>query len=189
MSSTIISNKISSGYSWTLTTKLGHMIKDAEALFGTRDPNFTILGIEFWDEGFPNIWYPGECNHIAIRLTKNCLLDFNEGVFQLAHEVVHCIGPGGGFLPVNVLEEGMATYFSVNYTKKSGHGDYSQINDMKYKRALDLFTELYKIDSQIINKTRKYQSTISLIKVEDILKANPQVPYPLAHSLILPIWN
>ena len=35
------------GFLWTLTTRLGKLLFDAEQQFGPRDPSWTILGIEF----------------------------------------------------------------------------------------------------------------------------------------------
>ena len=47
MSSIFISNPITDGHSWTITSKLGHIIRTAEEKYGPRDFSYTILGVEF----------------------------------------------------------------------------------------------------------------------------------------------
>lgn len=183
MASTMISQQISNGYSWTLTTKLGHILKQAESLFGQRDMSYTILGVEFYHLPRPQVWYPGACKHISIQLTVNCLTDINDGVFQLAHEIVHCLSPTGGQNHANVLEEGIATYFSVDYTANNGHGNYSNINDPKYQNAYNLYGQLIAIDPNIIKKVRQIQPTISLISSADLTTANNLIPLNLADDL------
>ena len=54
-------------FTWTLVSRFGEMIRDVEALFGPRDRDYTLLGIEF-SGTIPQIWFPGNCQHIAIQL-------------------------------------------------------------------------------------------------------------------------
>ena len=39
------------GYTWTLASRLGEMLKLAEERYGPRDAGYTILGVEFADDG------------------------------------------------------------------------------------------------------------------------------------------
>jgi len=113
MSTTMIAQQIPNGFSFTLTSKLGDILNFAEAQYGLRDYSYTILGIEFYNLPNPQIWYPQDCKHIAIQLTTRCLIDFNEGIYELAHEAIHCLSPTEGKFPATVLEEGIATYFEL----------------------------------------------------------------------------
>lgn len=183
MASTIIAKPISGGYSFTLTSKFGDILNQAEYLYGKRDQSFTILGLEFMDSSNPQIWYPQNCKHIVIQLNSKCLHDFNEGIFELAHETIHCLSPSEGKFPATVLEEGIATFFSINYTKKGGYGDFSNIPNPKYKNAFDKFSQFINYDNLIIKKVREVQPVISLIKYTDILKINNNVPEELAKKL------
>ena len=79
---------IPNGGTWTLTTYFGQMLSEAEELYGRRDLNWTPIGVEFFASTVPHIWFPGNRNHIAIRLTLSALNDLNEALWQLAHEVV-----------------------------------------------------------------------------------------------------
>jgi len=181
MSSIFISHKTPNGYSWTITSKLGHILKAAEEKYGPRDYSYSILGIEFNQDGHPRIWYPGNDKHIIIQISMNCLNDFNRAVFQVAHEVIHCLCPTGTN-NVNVLEEGLANLFSIEYALQNDNGVWTS-NDHRYTDASELVKQLLSYDIEIIKKLRLVQPTISLIDKDLILKVNSNVPINLAESL------
>lgn len=182
MSSIFISNPIQNGHSWTITCKLGHILRTAEARYGERDKSYTLLGVEFTSLNNPQTWYPGNCKNIAIQITMNCIDDINRAVFQVAHEVIHCLCPTGG-QNANILEEGLANLFSIDYCKENGHGDNWTSNKQEYTDATELVRQLLKIDNDIIKKLRSAQPTISLIDKELILKTNSNIPNNLANNL------
>src|SRR3990167_6713780 len=105
---TLIAKPITSGYTWTLTSRLGSLLQLAESQFGARDKDYTILGIEFGSTG-PFIWYPGNCKNIAIQLSLESLKSEHCALYELAHECIHLLSPTGK-KNANVLEEGLATY-------------------------------------------------------------------------------
>lgn len=53
----LLAKELKHGFTWTLPSRLGDMLADAEMMFGERDHSWTILGIEFALTG-PMIWYP-----------------------------------------------------------------------------------------------------------------------------------
>lgn len=181
MSTIFISYPISGGYTWTITSKLGHILRTAEEKYGTRDYSYTILGIEFNQDKCPRIWYPGNCKHIIIQITIDCINDINRAVFQVAHEAIHCLSPTGT-KAANVLEEGLASLFSIDYTYENGNGIWT-LNDPKYEYASELVKQLISIDFEIIKKIREIQPTISLINKDLIMKINSNVPEKLADDL------
>lgn len=183
MATTMICQEIQGGFSWTLTSKLGDILTQAEQAFGKRDMTWTILGVEFYHLPNPQVWYPGNRNHISIQLTINCLTNFNEGVYQLAHEVVHCLSPTGGRFPATVLEEGIATFFAVDYATRNGHGDYSHIADPRYLNAFNLYQQLTTISPNIIRDIRLSHPTISQLTALDLTNFNNQIPADLADQL------
>lgn len=169
-------------WKWTLTSILGDSLAKAESQFGQRDKDYTILGIEFVDQPQPCIWYSSSSRlgkHIIIRLMINCVEDFNQGVFQLTHEVIHCLSPIGPAIAATVLEEGLASYFSQEYSKNHGN----LVNSGNYLEARNLVEELLAIDIDIIKKLREIQPTISLITEAEILSVNDSVPQRLARDL------
>jgi hypothetical protein len=117
------------------------MLREAEGLYGIRDRSFTILGVEF-REGVPQIWFPGDCNHIAIQLGTDALNDVNKALFQLAHECVHLLDPVI-FPQASVLEEGLATTFSLAYVRRSNpsYETGSAKYDAAHRRVEQLLTQ------------------------------------------------
>lgn len=166
-------------WAWTLTTILGDSLKKAEQRFGKRDSEYAILGIEFVDLPVPYLWFLNDSKQIVIRLTLPCKDDFSQGVFQLAHEVVHCLSPVKAG-EATILEEGLATLFSKEYS--INHGRLVPA-DQKYLNACNLAEQLLKIDKEIIKKLRNVQPTISLITEANILSVNNSIPVTLAHDL------
>ena len=67
------------------------MLHEAERSFGQRNKDYTILGIELADIKQPQIWFPGDCRHIIIQLTEDCINAMDKALFQLAHETIHCL--------------------------------------------------------------------------------------------------
>ena len=181
MSSIFISQSTPQGHSWTIISKLGHIIRTAEEKYGLRDYTYTILGVEFNQDGHPRIWYPGDCKHVIIQISMDCLDDINRAVFQVAHEAVHCLCPTGTD-NANVLEEGLANLFSIEYTLANENGVWSS-NDQRYTEASELVKQLLSFDSEIIKKLRLVQPTLSNIDSNLILKTNPNVPVALADKL------
>src|SRR5437763_183874 len=98
------------GFTWTLPSRLGALLNEAERLYGERDRSYTILGVEF-GPGDPQIWFPGNRRHIVIQLADNALENTALAVYQLAHETIHLLSPTGT-ANAPVLEEGLATAFA-----------------------------------------------------------------------------
>ena len=180
MSAIFISHPTPNGYSWTITSKLGHILRTAEEKYGKRDYSYTILGVEFSQDG-PMIWYPGNCRNIIIQISMNCIDDMNRAVFQVAHEAIHCLSPIGR-KNANVLEEGLANLFSIEYTGENGNGIWTA-NGPKYTAASELVKQLIAFDVGIIKKIREFQPTISLIDKDLIMQINSNVPEELADDL------
>src|SRR5689334_8635258 len=106
-----------SGYSWTLASRLGEALREAQARFGPRDPEWTILGYEF-GPGAPQLWYPsGGSKMVIIQLADNARENAVTAYWQLAHECVHLLAPGGKLGTETVLEEGAAALFADDYAR------------------------------------------------------------------------
>lgn len=128
------------GWSSTLTSQLGHILEEAETLYGARDKKYTILGIEFRNAG-PQTLLRRSNKYLSIQLSIGCLNDFNEGVYQLAHEAIHCLRPAFNEGQNTYLEEGMATYFATKYVRENLN-ETKEPNpcDAKYLEAYNDFT-------------------------------------------------
>jgi hypothetical protein len=175
---------IEGGHSWTIISKLGDIINAAETRYGKRDYSYTILGVELTCDPVPKIWYPGNCRNIIIQITNNCLNDIDRAVFQTAHEVIHCLGPNKKSR-TNVLEEGLATLFAIQYFNENSHGNlYAE--EPEYKNACYLANSFLSIDPDIIKKLREVEPTISLITKEMIVDINPDIQQELIEKLLEP---
>ena len=134
-----ISKPIGTAASFTLTTRLGEMLRMAEERYGQRDCEFTLLGIEFWP-GVPHLWFPGpsDCKHIAIRIGIDAIYDPIKAHFQLAHECIHLLSPVIGM--ASLLEEGLAVTFSLDYVQRIFGVNYLT-GDSRYDKAKGLLDE------------------------------------------------
>lgn len=172
------------GYTYTYTSLLGVMLRLAEEKYGERDKNYTLLGFEFC-AGIPQIWYPDSCKHIIIQMSLECLTEIERGCYQLAHECIHLLSPLGK-RSANILEEGLATYFSGWYMqeKKSANRWHSGLDS--YTHAERLVTQLLALDPNAIKVLRQEEPTISKISSQLILKYYPTLPEETAIKLAEP---
>lgn len=177
---------IEGGYSWTIISLLGTILKDAEGLYGERDRSFNILGVELCDQEQPQTWYPGGWNgqkDVIIQITKDCENNLKKAIFQVSHEVIHCLCPKPG-RHANVLEEGLATLFSTNESNKFGTGYHP--GSLLYISAMEIVEELLSYDETIIKKARMMEPDISLITKEMLLAFHPSIKDDLLEILLKP---
>jgi hypothetical protein len=171
----------------TLTTdyynkKLREIINHAEELFGQADKKITINPILFADSTVTQIVAE---NEIQIVLPKYCLNDEVQGIYQLSHEAVHCLGHPGRFSPVTMLEEGIATFFQTKYYNPQAF----LVPEDRYGIAYRLFDEMYSINKDLIRKIRSTKPTISYITADDILNVDLNVPVKLAAEITEPFYR
>jgi len=133
----LVARPIDGGFTWTLASRLGDFLAQAERQLGPRNRTFTILGVEF-REGVPKVWFPGNCGHVIVQLGVSAMQDSNRALFQLAHECVHLLDPSPG--GTNKLEEGLATHFALEVMQSLGV-NYST-GDPKYDAACALVGEM-----------------------------------------------
>lgn len=177
---------IKGGYSRTIISLLGTILKDAESLYGERDRSFNILGVELCDQAQPMTWYPG-CwdgqKDVIIQITKDCETNLKKAIFQVSHEVIHCLCPKPG-RHANVLEEGLATSFSMLESNKFGTGYHP--GSLLYISAMEKAEELLRYDETIIKKARMMEPDISLITKEMLLGFHPSIKDDLLEILLKP---
>lgn len=177
---------IQGGYSWTIISLLGTILNDAESLYGERDRSFNILGVELCDQVQPMTWYPGSWDgrkDVIIQITKDCETNINKAIFQVSHEVVHCLCPKPG-RHANVLEEGLATLFSMYESNKYDTGYYP--DSLPYVSAMRKVEELLRLDETIIKKARMIEPDVSSITKEMFLGIHPSINDDLLEILLKP---
>ena len=164
--SLLFAHKTETGYSWTLVSRLGFMLRTAEEMYGPRDKEYTILGVEFVGDN-ARLWYPGNCKNIAIQLGQTAMNDLDQACYQLAHECVHLLCPTGS-AEANYLEEGLATYNSAFYMATEMGKTNWRATLPSYARAEALVRKIMEADSNSIKRMRQTEFNISAIS-EDLL--------------------
>lgn len=97
-----------------LNVKLGSILKIAEEKYGIRDTSYSICGVSYTEEGFPHTWFPFLSSKVVgIRVMDICKNDINRGLYQLAHEIIHCLCPHRE-INANVFEEGSQLTSQLN---------------------------------------------------------------------------
>jgi hypothetical protein len=118
--------------SWTLTTILGEFLAEVEQRYGQRDISFTLLGVEFGENG-PRIWFPGDRRHVAIRLSESARRDPTKATWELAHEVCHAVLGPCLVEQALVIEEGLAASYQMEMGER--HGLDWHLGDPGYEEA------------------------------------------------------
>lgn len=171
------------GYTWTLASVLGDLLATAQAHFGDRDVTYCLLGLEFTETG-PQVWFPGDRKNVVIQLSLNSLTNNQSALYELAHECVHLLSPRPS-VGANVLEEGLATFFSVHQmVLQYGEGWWNnKPSAVNYHVAASYVQSLLALDVDIIKKLRQEEPHISSITSGMILRHCPSAPEALAQSL------
>lgn len=179
-----IAKRTDTGFTWTLASRLGQMLAEAETLFGERDKSFTILGIEFGEE-IPRLWYPYHGKYIVIQLDMEALNSSTQACFQLAHETIHLLSPNGGE-PTTVLEEGLAVYFSQIYMEKYFQQPTWNARHASYIDAVQAFRRLIALNPNVIKEIREQEPFIGNIAPEMLKSTCPDIDQETIAALCRP---
>lgn len=169
------------GYTWTLASRLGYMLREIEELYGKRDKSWTFVGVEFEKDG-PQIWFPGNCRNIAIQLNTNALDNEVFAHYQLAHEAVHLLSPNGENC-APVIEEGLATLYSEDFIYRT-YNVSGLTNMSSYIGAANSVRELLLFDSDAIKKLRAVQPSFKKMTLDTFKAANIDYPPAKLKNLI-----
>ena len=176
--SLVVAHPVNGGFTWTLASRLGQFLVEAEYQFGLRNRSFTILGVEF-RAGVPQVWFPGDCSNVVVQLGLPAMQEPNRAMFQLAHECVHLLDPAPG--GTNNLEEGLATNFALEIMLSLGV-DYST-GDPKYDVAYALVRELLAERPATAKELRTLYGPWRSITDQQIAAACPGINPSLAQQL------
>lgn len=169
------------GYTWTLASRFGKILEEAQDKYGGRDKDYTILGFEFVKSN-PQIWYPGNCKNIVIQLGIECMDDLPKAMFQLAHECIHVLSPTLN-RGASILEEGLASYFSKKYVVDNFQVELNT-NIEKYNKARELVQKLIDFNPDCIKNIRSICPKIKDITTDDLLRFVPQFARQDAEELV-----
>jgi len=180
----------SCAYTWTLATRYGVALKFAEDRYGRRDLNWTLLGVDLARIPAPQIFYAGIHDgrkDIVIQLTASAATDEKQALFQLGHEVIHTLSPIGLDAQSNVLEEGIATYNSIEFVRSAGiEINPGYINSDSYEAAYWAIIELGEAQPDFQLRTvalRQRYNSMSGLSAAQIKGAYPNISHALARRL------
>ena len=180
-------------FSWTLATRLGVALNFAEQRYGKRDLDWTLLGVDFARTASPQIFYAGHGGgrrDIVIHLTESAATNEKQALFQLAHEVIHVLSPIGPDVRSSILEEGIATYNSLDYVRSVGiEIGPSYIGAENYADAYWAIVELEQAHSDFQARTAALRSrygSLSGLSARKIKNAYPNISSVLAQRLASP---
>ena len=175
-----------SGYSWTLASRLGLFLHEAEKRYGKRQIEWTLLGIEFCEgNDRSQIWYPfAEDKSIIVQLSAEAARNETLAFSQLAYESVHLLAPVGKTEKVSVLEEGLAILFSEDgavygYASHENFG-----SDGVGKEAAGLVKSLLEVDGDGIKKLRAQEGFFYQMTQDTFQKAGVSAPPDLINALL-----
>ncbi len=175
-------------YTYTLASYAGLALDEAEYRYGPRDRHFQLLGVEFKNEPNPGTWFPGDGGDVIIQLTRQAMTDKKEALFQLGHEIIHLLSP----IPseVNILEEGLATEFSLDFVRARGITiDESYIAISSYRHALKAVQCLRRYEPQLDSKLKNLRGSglaLGIIDADDLYHTLENVPRELVEAMTQP---
>jgi hypothetical protein len=166
----------------------------AEEIFGPKTA-YIFAGLEFHNGG-PQMILSERLlieefkQGFEIKLNSHTLHDRREGIFQLSHEVVHLLSPveQNEGDEANILEEGMAVYFSkiitVSETDELVYCLEAINKRPNYKNAHNLYLKLSEIDPDAVKKLRAIEPVIANIQPEYFNQAGVPADPELIASLL-----
>ena len=148
-------------YERSLKEELVRILEEAELLFGPRDSSYQLREPLITECFTANVVvYP--FRFARIYLSSNSKIDRQLASYELAHEAIHVLGPSYSVGPTN-LEEGLATYFSLQYVNRLYGLGWENTSDPKYDAAMRAVSTLLAKNELVIKDLRSRQPVISKI--------------------------
>jgi hypothetical protein len=146
--------------SQTLRPIFDQMFLAAEAFFGPGTREYNFVGIQFVENG-PYCQFYRQKRDISISLQTDCMTNPSRAKFQLAHETVHVLAPFG-HAQANVLEEGLACWFQLQWIRKNSHQfeepeKWLNLHDERYIAAYRLVEKWIAPDLDSLKRMRVTQ--------------------------------
>ncbi|MEM6251066.1 hypothetical protein [Shewanella vaxholmensis] len=159
-------------------------ISAAQKKYGPSNHHMSILPILYHPEG-PYIGYE-KINKIQIVINDSCKGNLSQAFYQISHEALHTLSPVTRDV-VTVLEEGIATHFSHEFTKaKTGDEWNPAPEDVKYVNARDRVIELITLVPDALEQIRYKFGGFSPLDANELAKMFQNVNSGLLKELSLP---
>ena len=147
-------NSLSGGK--TLSDMLREAISDAEELLGKSTFKHKTIRITLHPEG-PRTIPVTVGNEVILEIQLGLGIGDNEGemAYQLGHEAVHCVAAREDLSHNTSLEEGLATFVSLDFARKHGANYIADPARPNYFRAYNAVNTILNSDKAIIRKARE----------------------------------
>ena len=183
-------------YATSYTGLVPVILKKVEELYGPRVGEVNFEQIVYEGVVRPELDYeefmfamPPVKDKVNIAMTPDTRGNYNKGIFQLSHEVVHLLATlsfDEDQYATN-LEEGLAVYFSEDYTRTET-GDVANFNaptkSTGYRFAYDLVKQLLDHYPDAIRKLREQQPWFNKITIGDFKNAGIDLYQALIAQLL-----
>ncbi|MGF1546581.1 MAG: hypothetical protein ACFCUG_04600 [Thiotrichales bacterium] len=164
------------------------LLRLAERRIGPRDHNFALVQVDFESSDNPRIVLPYGRNEALIHLTRGAAHDGRRLIFQLSHEVFHLVSPTR--LAVNILEEGLATEFSLVCCRLHGYAVAdAYINLVDYRLALAGVRCLRQFEPELDARCAEIRAAgvkLGCAAADYLASVWTEAPAPLVAALAMP---
>ena len=145
-------------YEQTLMDELLKIMEEVEQLFGQRDRTYELLPPRITECGsaYPYVYLSGKVRIYLTAVAKYRVL----ASYQLSHEAIHVLGPTRRW--TTVLEEGLATWFSHAYTKRT-YGLDLQAPNQWYDAAMRAVSPMMAKNRFVVRELRAREPHLSRI--------------------------
>ena len=150
-------------YEQTLMQELLKIFKEAEHLFGPRDPSYQLSIPRLTECATSRTYIFQPLRMTRIYLSRESRTKPWLASLELAHEAIHVLSPAGfGFAPT-ILEEGLAEWFAQRYVNRVHGLSFERGANPKADAVMLAVSKLLAKNESVIKHLRTRQPTISKI--------------------------
>lgn len=155
---------------------------EATPILGDREPGWKCNGV-YCGKDNPYIRVGKQAGVFTIHLTEEVIDNKRFLIYELSHEIVHCLNPEAGF--TNYLEEGIAVMFAKTMLSSYGYEHADLPWEENYKKAYALVCQIPTDPYMAIIQTRgNYCKSIRSINIEELKAMFPEIGDELCNMLL-----
>ncbi len=147
----------------SLMKNLLKILEEAEFLFGPRDRSYDLRELRITECAYAQtyVFYP--LRMTRIYLTSSSKAGGYLAAYELAHEAIHVLSPVPWGHGPTMLEEGLATYFSLKHVNRIYGLGLESVDEPKYEAARRAVSAMMAKNEFVIKELRVRQPVISKI--------------------------
>lgn len=174
-----------------LNRQANDLLAKAEAMYLTRDRAFRFDGVKLADCG-PHVRFHLDGIGVGFELDRAVVGQPLLAHYQVAHEVIHMLAPDRCETGAKMLEEGLATYFSIygpdffDMSYRQTLLDWYQSSEVlpNYRDALTAYQQLIALEPNAIVLLREIEPNFYAMTYAQINSVVPQADDELIQLLL-----